>query len=49
MFVTKENVLRYHYGITLKKGLSKEELMQRLLILEGVQHPKISSNEIEQA
>ncbi|MCW5910973.1 MAG: DUF4956 domain-containing protein [Cyclobacteriaceae bacterium] len=49
MYVNKENALRYHYAITLKKNFSKEELMQRLLRLEGVQHPKISSNEIEQA
>jgi len=49
MTVNKENALRYHYAISLKKSGSKEELMKALLQLEGVKQLKISSNEVTPA
>lgn len=49
MSVNKENALRYHYAISLKKTLSKEELMKLLCTLEGVKQIRLSSNEVTPA
>lgn len=49
LLVNKEQALRYHYGVSLKKGITKEQLMDALRAIEGVQQPKISSNQIEQS
>lgn len=48
LLVNKEQALRYHYGISLKKGITKEQLMDALRALESVQQPKVSSTQIEQ-
>lgn len=44
--VTKENAMRYHYGISIRKGKSKEQLLERLKSIETVKQLKISANEI---
>jgi uncharacterized membrane protein YhiD involved in acid resistance len=48
IFVNKEQTLRYHYAVSLKQEFSKELLIRKLMAIEGVKQPKISSNEIEQ-
>lgn len=42
----KENALRYHYAISLKKSFSKEDLANAIRIMEGVKQVKISTNEV---
>ena len=44
--VTKENTMRYHYGISIKKGKTKEQLLERLKNLETVKQLRITANEI---
>jgi hypothetical protein len=44
--VTKENTMRYQYGISIKKGKTKEQLLERLKSLETVKQLKITINEI---
>ncbi len=46
IMVTKENTLRYHYAVSLKKEFGKEDLVAVLRKLEGVKQVKLSSNEI---
>ena len=43
--VTKENAMRYHYGISIKKGKTKEELLEKLKALETVKQLRMSANE----
>jgi len=49
MLINKENLMRYHYGISFKTDTSKTDLMDALRKVEGLKQPKISSNEIEQS
>lgn len=49
MLINKENLMRYHYGISFKTDTSKADLMDALRKVEGLKQPKISSNEIEQS
>ena len=44
--VTKENAMRYQYGISIKKGKTKEQLLERLKALETVKQLRITINEI---
>lgn len=44
--VTKENAIRYQYGISMKKGKTKEDLLEMLKALEIVKQIKITNNEI---
>ena len=44
--VNKENALRYHYAITLKKKISKDALVNTLRTIEGVKQVRLSSNEV---
>jgi uncharacterized membrane protein YhiD involved in acid resistance len=46
MTVNKENALRYQYAISLKRMISKEELMDLLRALEGVKQIRLSANEV---
>jgi uncharacterized membrane protein YhiD involved in acid resistance len=46
IMVTKENTLRYHYAVSLKKEFGKEDLVAVLQKLEGVKQVKVSSNEV---
>jgi hypothetical protein len=46
IMVTKENTLRYHYAVSLKKEFGKEDLVAVLRKLEGVKQVKLSSNEV---
>lgn len=46
IMVTKENTLRYHYAVSLKKEFGKEDLVAVLRKLEGVKQVKVSSNEV---
>jgi len=46
IIVNKENALRYHYAVTLKKSFTKEGLVDALRALEGVKQVKLSSNEV---
>lgn len=46
IMATKENSLRYHYAVSLKKKYSKEDLVNVLRKLEGVKQVKVSSNEV---
>jgi hypothetical protein len=48
LLVNKENALRYHYAISLRKHHTKEQLMDALSGVEGVRQLKISSNQAEQ-
>jgi hypothetical protein len=43
--VTKENGLRYQYAVSLKKGVTKERLMEIMHTLVGIQQLRISDNE----
>jgi len=43
--VTKENAMRYHYGISIKKGKTKEDLLDKLKALETVKQLRMSANE----
>lgn len=49
LLVNKENALRYHYAVSLRSSVSKEELVDALRIMEGVKQVKLSSNEITPA
>ena len=44
--VNKENAFRHHYAISLKKSVSKDDLVKALRLLEDVKQVKISSNEV---
>lgn len=44
--VTKENSLRYHYALSLRKSFTKEDLMTAIRAIEGVKQVKLSSNEV---
>ncbi|NJN44919.1 MAG: hypothetical protein HC806_09515 [Anaerolineae bacterium] len=46
ILVNKENALRYHYAISLKRDGSKEDLIQALRNFEGIKQIKISTNDI---
>lgn len=46
IMVTKENTMRYHYAISLKKEFGKVDLVNALRKLEGVKQVKVSSNEV---
>lgn len=46
IMVNKENAMRYHYAVSLKKSYSKQDLMKALQGIEGVKQVKLSSNEI---
>lgn len=46
IMATKENSLRYHYAVSLKKEFSKEDLVNALRKLEYVKQLKVSSNEV---
>lgn len=43
--VTKENLMRYQYGISIKKGKTKEQLLERPKALETVKQLRLSANE----
>ena len=43
--VTKENAMRYQYGISLRKGKTKEQMLERLKSLETVKQLRISAIE----
>ncbi len=44
--VNKENTLRYHYALSLKKTFTKEDLMNAIRGIEGVKQVRLSSNEV---
>jgi hypothetical protein len=44
--VNKENTLRYHYALSLRKSFTKEDLMNAIRVIEGVKQVKLSSNEV---
>lgn len=46
IMVNKENAMRYHYAVALKKIYKKEDLVRALRELEGVKQVKLSSNEV---
>jgi len=46
IMVTKENTLRYHYAVSLKKEFNKEDFVNALRKLEYVKQIKVSSNEV---
>lgn len=46
ILVNKENAVRYHYAISLKKSYIKDDLVNALRTLEGVKQVKLSSNEV---
>lgn len=46
IMVNKENAMRYHYAVSLKKSYSKQDLVNALRSIEGVKQVKLSSNEI---
>ncbi len=46
ILVNKENALRYHYAVSLKKSFTKEDLVNALRAIEGVKQIKLSSNEV---
>ncbi len=46
ILVNKENALRYHYAIALKRDATKEELIKDLRNFEGIKQIKVSTNDI---
>jgi uncharacterized membrane protein YhiD involved in acid resistance len=46
ILLNKENSMRYHYAVSLKKEFGKEDLMNALRKLQGVKQIKLSSNEV---
>ncbi len=46
IMVNKENAMRYHYAVSLKKNFRKEDLVNALRGMEGVAQVKLSSNEV---
>jgi len=46
ILVNKENAIRYHYAVSLKKVYGKEDLVNALRKVEGVKQVKLSSNEV---
>jgi len=46
IMVNKENAIRYHYAVSLKKAYGKEDLVNALRKVEGVKQVKLSSNEV---
>lgn len=47
--VNKENSLRYHYAVSLKRNHDKADLLNALRMVEGVKQLRLSSNEITPA
>lgn len=46
VMVNKENAIRYHYAVSLKKDFGKEDLVNAIRKMEGVKQVKLSSNEV---
>jgi uncharacterized membrane protein YhiD involved in acid resistance len=44
--VNKENALRYHYALSLRKSFTKEDLMNAIRAIESVKQVRLSSNEV---
>ena len=44
--VTKENTLRYQYAVSLKKGVTKEQLIEILYRSKNITQLKIAANEL---
>jgi hypothetical protein len=44
--VNKENALRYQYDIAMKKGVSKDMLLQALNDVPGIKQMKVTANEM---
>jgi uncharacterized membrane protein YhiD involved in acid resistance len=44
--VNKENSLRYHYALSMRKSFTKEDLLNALRAIEGVKQVRLSSNEV---
>lgn len=43
--ITKENTTRYHYGIALKKNISKDMLLSEIMLHDVARQLKVTSNE----
>lgn len=48
ILVNKENAYRYHYAISLKPRITKEQLLDALRLVPEIRQLKISSNLVEQ-
>jgi uncharacterized membrane protein YhiD involved in acid resistance len=46
---TKENTLRYHYAVSLKRDASRDALVDRLRLMEGVTQVKLVVTEVTAA
>lgn len=44
--MTKENELRYQYDIAMRKGISKDMLMEDLRHIPGIKQMKVTANEL---
>jgi hypothetical protein len=45
VLVNKENAIRYHYAVCLKKSITKQKAMEKLWAVPGVRQLKVTTTE----